>query len=299
MEFARAGRWPALAATALTLVLTAGPSAFVPVPLGAPATAAADDEPTPLERQHFHHLEAEAKAQRLSSLRKAPRKLSADHQLYDALRYELELDLDPPTQTLQGRVTCVAEVVGAGLDTLTLDLFDDMAVSAVEVDEVAASFEHAADRLRVDLGSTRSVGDTLRVTVDYAGSTVPQGAFQWDSYGGQDMIWTLSEPFGARHWWPCKDVNTDKPDGMDIRVTVPDELIVASNGLLQSDTDNAPRAPSTGGPGTRSSPTSCPWPSIRTTSTATGTRPRPAATPWRSPSTSFPPTWTTCRPPTR
>lgn len=201
--------------------------------------AVADDDPTPLVRQHFHHLEAEAKAQRLTALRKAPRKLSADQGLYDALRYELELDLDPPAQMLQGRVTCVAEVAGAGLDTLTLDLFDDMVVSAVEVDEVAANFDHADDRLRVDLGSTRAVGDTLRVTVDYAGSTVAQGAFQWDSYGGEPLIWTLSEPYGAPEWWPCKDTPADKADRVDLWVTVPDGLVVASNGSLLSETVDA------------------------------------------------------------
>jgi aminopeptidase N len=46
------------------------------------------------------------------------------------------------------------------------------------------------------------------------------------------MIWTLSQPFGARAWWPCKDVPSDKADSVDIKVTVPDSLIVASNGTL-------------------------------------------------------------------
>jgi len=50
------------------------------------------------------------------------------------------------------------------------------------------------------------------------------------------MIWTLSSVFGARAWWPCKDVPSDKPDSMDIRVTVPSDLIVASNGLLRQTT---------------------------------------------------------------
>jgi hypothetical protein len=52
------------------------------------------------------------------------------------------------------------------------------------------------------------------------------------------MIWTLSEPFGARDWWPCKDFNDDKADSLDMTCTVPDNLIVASNGVLVSDVDN-------------------------------------------------------------
>ena len=52
---------------------------------------------------------------------------------------------------------------------------------------------------------------------------------------GEPMIWTLSEPYGAREWWPCKDLNTDKPDSLDLRVRVPEGLVVASNGVLVSE----------------------------------------------------------------
>ncbi len=69
--------------------------------------------------------------------------------------------------------------------------------------------------------------------VAYSGN--PAGdAFGWDNVGGQDLVWTLSEPYGARDWWPCKDLNADKADGADIRVRVPSNLVVASNGKLLS-----------------------------------------------------------------
>ena len=46
------------------------------------------------------------------------------------------------------------------------------------------------------------------------------------------MISTLSEPYGARDWWPCKATLLDKADSVDISVKVPNEFVVASNGLL-------------------------------------------------------------------
>ena len=51
-------------------------------------------------------------------------------------------------------------------------------------------------------------------------------------------IWSLSEPYGARDWWPCKDHQLDKADSADIIVTCPNGLKVGSNGLLRSTTDN-------------------------------------------------------------
>ena len=89
----------------------------------------------------------------------------------------------------------------------------------------------------MNLDRTYATGETVTVSVTYSGNPAGE-SFGWDSHGGQPMIWTLSEPFGARDWWPCKDVNNDKADSVDIRVTVPDNLIVASNGLLVSDVDN-------------------------------------------------------------
>ena len=58
------------------------------------------------------------------------------------------------------------------------------------------------------------------------------GSFVFDSHAGIEHVWTLSEPYGARCWWPCKDDPSDKADSVDIVVRVPESQIVASNGNL-------------------------------------------------------------------
>ena len=47
-------------------------------------------------------------------------------------------------------------------------------------------------------------------------------------------MWTLSEPYGARDWWPCKNGLDDKADSIDVFITHPSAYTAASNGLLQS-----------------------------------------------------------------
>ncbi len=64
------------------------------------------------------------------------------------------------------------------------------------------------------------------------------GSFSFETHLGKDFIGTYNQPYGARAWWPCKDFPVDKADSIDIRVTVPNDLIVASNGVLQSTTPN-------------------------------------------------------------
>jgi aminopeptidase N len=46
-------------------------------------------------------------------------------------------------------------------------------------------------------------------------------------------MWTLSEPYGAKNWWPCKQSLTDKIDSLDMFVTTPVKYITGSNGILK------------------------------------------------------------------
>ncbi len=52
------------------------------------------------------------------------------------------------------------------------------------------------------------------------------------------VITTLSEPYGAHFWWPCRENLSDKIDSLDVRVTVDTLYKVASNGVLKSITTN-------------------------------------------------------------
>jgi hypothetical protein len=101
--------------------------------------------------------------------------------------------------------------------------------------DVELNSDRNNDILAINLERTYLKDEQFRLTVIYNGR--PQDSdyqsFHFDTYNNEPMIWTLSSVFGARAWWPCKDVPSDKPDSIDIRITVPSELIVASNGSLR------------------------------------------------------------------
>lgn len=46
-------------------------------------------------------------------------------------------------------------------------------------------------------------------------------------------IWTLSQPFGAGDWWPCKMSLDDKLDSIRIEISVPNKYKAASQGVLE------------------------------------------------------------------
>ena len=78
--------------------------------------------------------------------------------------------------------------------------------------------------------------------VNYSGKPQSSGfgsfAFGKREGSNEPLIWTLSEPFYARTWWPCKDLPEDKADSAGIAVTVPENLTAVSNGLLTNINNN-------------------------------------------------------------
>jgi len=164
---------------------------------------------------------------------------STNQMSYDATYYLLDLEIDPATDTISGTVTMHADVVVGPLTTADVDLYDNMTVDGVTCGDSVAGFTHADDLLSVTLDRSYAEGETFTLDITYHGTpSASEGAFAFDSYGGEDMIWSLSEPYGGRTWWPSKDYPLDKPDSADIWITVPDNLIVASNGTLRETVDN-------------------------------------------------------------
>jgi len=64
------------------------------------------------------------------------------------------------------------------------------------------------------------------------------GSFAFSTHGGVPWIWSLSEPYGSKDWWPCKDHPLDKADSVDVIITCDSTWKVGSNGILVSVINN-------------------------------------------------------------
>ena len=174
------------------------------------------------------------------------KKAQVDQANYDALHYQLTLDIDVEHEEISGTLSLTAAALAEDPSSLVLDLLNGLTVSAVRENGSPASFTHAEDLITVSLSTPYGIGDTIRVDVDYAGNPAAENtylttaAFTFGKHGPtvdqriQVVIYTISEPYFARAWWPCKDVPDDKATAR-LRVTVPDTLIVASNGVLEDE----------------------------------------------------------------
>jgi aminopeptidase N len=179
-----------------------------------------------------------AAAYRAFEIGKLGERQTTNQDSYDARYYDLDLNLNPSTNILTGIVKIRVQVVSGPLTTLELDLYNIMTVSSVTSGGPPTTFTHAGDILTVNLDRSYATGEMIEVVVSYSGNPEPGGSFGWDSHNGQTMIWTLSEAFGARSWWPCKDYPEDKADSVRVRTVTPTGLITASNGTQISRIDN-------------------------------------------------------------
>ena len=154
---------------------------------------------------------------------------------YDVTYYDIDLKIDPATETILGKVGIKGNSLVLSLEIVELDLYSGLTVESVKNEQGDdLNYMHSSNLLSITLNNPTSTGNNFTIIIDYEGKPGSSGfgSFGFHQHGGESMIWSLSEPYGARDWWPCKDTPNDKADSVDISLEVPTELIAASNGKL-------------------------------------------------------------------
>lgn len=206
-------------------------------------TTFTDQNTTPAE---FHRMLAKMKQERLDWLRESGRtipKETAAQSHYDAKYYRLDLNLNDATETISGSVYMYAEALIDGFNVVELNFFenDQMYIDSIKNDGSTCSYYWIGDIIIIFLNGTFN-HEPFDVTVYYHGHPLEGGlqSFDWGYHGSPSVpiICTLSEPYYAQAWWPCKDLPRDKADSADINLTVRSDLYASSNGLLREIVDN-------------------------------------------------------------
>ena len=89
---------------------------------------------------------------------------------YDVHYYDIDIEADAGSETVAGSVVVRATSTIDGLDTVVLDLYDNMTVDSVEHDGAPASYTHSSDAITVTLNSSINAGDDLKLEITYHGA---------------------------------------------------------------------------------------------------------------------------------
>lgn len=175
--------------------------------------------------------------------------LIAEKSAYNVHFYELDLTVNPADSTVEGSVGVHFDVVHPS-NEIALDLDPRLDIESVEwnKNEESEVLEftrtESSKTFFVTFPATLQPGENIELVVKYGGKPLVAENPPWDgglvwaetSYG-EPWVGVANQTIGAWVWWPNKDHPTDKADSVAINITMPEDLVVASNGRFRGETD--------------------------------------------------------------
>ncbi|MDB5267168.1 MAG: hypothetical protein JWP58_208 [Hymenobacter sp.] len=176
---------------------------------------------------------------------------------YDVKYYKLDLALENTSLNVAGSVLMRVRVGNQALDSLAFELYQAPAGSpagtaTLLIDSVVVNGKRSPGIRRVgqDVNAKLAQVAPANALADariYYHGTAPsgnsaaignglsnrnQGQIGYTNIIPYNITYSLSEPFSAHEWFPCKQVLTDKADSSDVWVTTTLPNKVGSNGVL-------------------------------------------------------------------
>ena len=159
---------------------------------------------------------------------------------YDVTYYKLDLNISYSTQQIIGEVTVNIKSLENNLGEIFLDLQDHFIIDSVVSNEIPLINNLSDGKLNITLNKNYNLDEEISIVIFYQGSPVSTGfgSFIFSDHDTSPIIWSLSEPYGASDWWPCKDTPADKVDSSDVWITSDEQFISVSNGTLEDEIIN-------------------------------------------------------------
>ncbi|USN98250.1 MAG: hypothetical protein H6810_08670 [Phycisphaeraceae bacterium] len=155
---------------------------------------------------------------------------------------ELELSVSGYDLTINGSNTITVRSLIDGLTQFDIRLRTNYTITSATVNGNAATVQPVDTVTRtIVLGSTFNTGDEFDLRIEFNGLAVSRGlgSIEVDYAGGQPVVASLSEPYYAYTWWPCKDGefgapgdNDDKAT-LDLAIIAPSTMRSVANGVLE------------------------------------------------------------------
>lgn len=152
----------------------------------------------------------------------------------------LGLNIKPQSRFISGSVGYQLVIQNSLTAPITLDFSDSLVFDSITSSCNIDSVKQENNEIKI---YTPVLTNDLYFTVYYhgfVGTSQGFGSFATTLHDSIPVLWTLSQPYGARDWWPNFQGLGLKSDTVSISVTCPtlstngDTNWVSSNGLLQS-----------------------------------------------------------------
>lgn len=165
--------------------------------------------------------------------------LSEDRTCYDVKYYDLSVEPGINAQRISG-VNIIRFKVLRNTSRIQLDLFRGLKIDYIRDDNGDLPFTREEDAVFITFPDTLKVEYFKSIRVAFSGEPKIALNAPWDGglifskdENGRPWISSACQGIGASMWWPNKDHQSDEPDSVSIRITVPSDLTAVSNGRLR------------------------------------------------------------------
>jgi aminopeptidase N len=161
-------------------------------------------------------------------------------QTYDVQHYIIRLTFDRKNKRIFGDTTVQLKPLVSGFDRFELDAAG-LRFESVKLDPGGADleFDTSREKVSISLPKRYTPGELISVRLKYSASP-KKGLIFVDEKPGEGRpshIWTDSEPFETRYWFPSFDFPSDKATSEQY-ITVDKSQTVIGNGELISSSEN-------------------------------------------------------------
>lgn len=158
---------------------------------------------------------------------------------YDVTFHHLDLHVERDHTHISGSARTIAKVVAEQLDTFGFELHDQLTIDSVMLQDMRLPVTHSNHFAYVRLPSPVFRNGLVDVVIHYhgdahvnGGSAIGSGFSSATTRWGNKVTWSLSQPYSAFEWWPCKQSLGDKIDSTWTFITTGNENKAGSQGLL-------------------------------------------------------------------
>ncbi|MFN8309534.1 MAG: M1 family aminopeptidase [Chitinophagales bacterium] len=159
---------------------------------------------------------------------------------YDVKFHHLNLNVERNTLFLSGSVRTIAKVVSSQLDSFAFELHQSMTIDSIVSGGSILGFTRSSGDVKAKLPSTKNQNEIIDLTIYYHGTPTGASAIG-DGFNsstspswGNEATWSLSQPYSAYNWWPCKQSLQDKIDSSRCYITTDSSNKAGSNGRLEN-----------------------------------------------------------------
>lgn len=168
-----------------------------------------------------------------------------EREWWDLQHYDLSVEFFPDTKTIKGSNVISFKTLKAG-NKMQIDLQTPLNMTKITHGGADLKFEREGNVYWVFFDKELAKGVDDKIEVYWEGRPTESKNPPWSggiTWGrddlGEHFITTTCQGIGASIWWANKDYGADEPDkGMNINITVPENLSAVSNGRLKKVDEN-------------------------------------------------------------